>query len=349
VLSDSEDLPIPSESSPRPAPSKRSSFSLSLSLSPAPPLSMCLSSLLSPLLSPLLSSPHSEKKNFLSKNLFTQSSDSDSYRDSNDSTSNDLTNAVPDYSYHTPVRSKPHSSSSSGLAPGHPHGAGAGAGDGEDGDDENDRGGITTAAAVTASEASAEAMRTHQLLQMERKQLEIERKQFEFEKKMFETEKNQFENEKKLFQKQKERLEQERMNLSEGTPVKGDGMGGQQSPLKISDGSLGGGGAAELAELEEKYQKVMKDYETMRRENIGLQLEIEKGKKTLEAEKNVLPLSLSVSTPSLSCLSSLVPHPSISSLSSLHCPLSLCLFDLLLVFVSYVLQHLVRSQREKDL
>lgn len=109
----------------------------------------------------------------------------------------------------------------------------------------------------------------NQLL-LERKQLDIERKQFEYDKKLFETEKMQFDNDKKAFQKQKERMEQERMNQSEGTPA--------QTPTKVAENEN---------EYEEKYNKLMKDYEDLRRENISLQLEIEKGKKTLEAEKNV--------------------------------------------------------------
>jgi hypothetical protein len=240
-----------------------------------------------------LASFQSEKKNFLSKNLFTQSSDSDSFRDSNDSSSlaagvaaGGASNPTTDYGFQTPVRSKPHSSTSGGR----------GRGDDEDDD-------TTTTAAATAA-AEAEALRSHQLLQMERKQLEIERKQFEFEKKMFETEKVQFENEKKLFQRQKERLEQERMSQSEGTPVKD--MPPSSSATTMSGGSSDGGSiappggagsamAAELAEVEEKYQKVLKDCEGLRRENISLQLEIEKGKKTLDTEKNVTP---SLSSPS---------------------------------------------------
>lgn len=249
VLSDSEDLPIPSESSPRPAPSKRSVTHISTVTS-----------------SPL----YREKKNFLSKNLFTQSSDSDSFRDSNESSSLAAPSVSVDTGFQTPVRSKSYAGDNGGKISNR---------DGEGHDDENDD------AAV-----AAEAMRSHQLLQMERKQLEIERKQFEFEKKMFETEKNQFENEKKVFQKQKERMEQERMNQSEGTPAK-DISNSSTSPTKIknsSDESLAAV-AAELTEVEEKYQKVVKDCEGLRRENIGLQLEIEKGKKTLDAEKNVRP------------------------------------------------------------
>jgi chromosome segregation ATPase len=133
-------------------------------------------------------------------------------------------------------------------------------------------------------------------LNLERKQLESERKQFEFEKKSLETERSQFESEKKLFQKQKERLEQERMNHNEGTPT---------SPQKVLT-TVQATTVTTTAESEserESYQKLFKDYEDLRRENIGYQLEIEKGKKTLETEKNVTslpsPLCLCLSHSSL--------------------------------------------------
>ena len=121
-------------------------------------------------------------------------------------------------------------------------------------------------------------------LQNERKQFESEKKQFEIEKKQVQSEKKQVEAnqiqyeqekkvleiEKKNIQKLREKIEQEKLNTNDSF-----------SPTKLKELNH------QDLQYEEKYNKLMKEYEDIRRENISLQVEIEKGKKTLEHEKNV--------------------------------------------------------------
>jgi hypothetical protein len=180
-----------------------------------------------------------------------------------------------DLGYQTPIKSKQNTATPAKKFTSH---------DRDDADSETEDG-----TATVNNQKDESLQRLREQLQLERKQIEIERKQFEFEKQNFGNEKVQFENEKRTFQKQKERMEQERMNQSEGTPAK-ESFSPQKALVAMTTSSLPG----ESEEMEEKYNKLLKDFEDLRRENIGYQLEIEKGKKTLETEKNVREVIVSL-------------------------------------------------------
>lgn len=137
---------------------------------------------------------------------------------------------------------------------------------------------------ISLEKERAKLDRQQRKLDEEIKRVEILRRELDAKEADLEAEKRALAEEKKLFQLERDRMRKDHEAVRHDMEASLKGAAEGRSDSAVVDSS-------EVKELRAKCAKLKEECDDMRRQTIALKMDIEKGQKSLDAEKNVIVLS----------------------------------------------------------